>query len=279
MHISDLRFATLWIYLANGLKVIMRHAAAFISKTEKLATNNQFNYPQNIYCRTGFVIQTQRRRDGARSDFLLHWVRPFSRRFVVVIARFSVCCFTPPSYLRAFTCSSCAAAPIYTYHPDPRWVCHICCFMSRLLSCLELYGLVCRRSHWPVCNTGIIWVFICSFFFFFYFRLSVCLMWSCVPQYNYLSSSRCSSAAGAPASLTLHKKDHRPGDDISEIMSIFTRTSRPLHLERKERIRSLQMPSHHLSLTVRVESRWGEPLPLHAVMNCHHHLAEDRYRL
>lgn len=173
MHISDLRFATLWIYLANGLKVIMRHAAAFISKTEKLATNNQFNYPQNIYCRTGFVIQTQRRRDGARSDFLLHWVRPFSRRFVVVIARFSVCCFTPPSYLRAFTCSSCAAAPIYTYHPDPRWVCHICCFMFRLLSCLELYGLVCRRSHWPVCNTGIIWVFICSFFFFTFVSLSV----------------------------------------------------------------------------------------------------------
>lgn len=70
LHISGLRRVTLWMYLANGLKVIMRHAAAFIFKTEKLANNNQFNYPQNIYCRIGFVIQPQRRREEMRSDFL-----------------------------------------------------------------------------------------------------------------------------------------------------------------------------------------------------------------
>lgn len=57
-----------------------------------------------------------------------------------------------------------------------------------------------------------------------------------------------------------YKKDNRPGDDISEIMSVFTRTPRPLHLQRKKRIRSLQMSSPHPSLSVHVESWWGEPL-------------------
>ena len=95
------------------------------------ANNNQFNYPQNIYCGIGFVMQTQRRRVATTSDFLLHSARPFSRRFVVVIAWFSVCCFTRPSYQCGF--SGCAAASIYTYHPDLRWVCHICCFICCLL--------------------------------------------------------------------------------------------------------------------------------------------------
>lgn len=120
LHISVLRRVTLWMYLANGLKVIMRHEADFIFKTEKLANNNQFNYPQNIFCRIGFVIQPQRRREEMRSDFLLHRVRPFSRRFVVIIARFSVRCFTQSTYLRALTHRSCACAPICTHHADLR---------------------------------------------------------------------------------------------------------------------------------------------------------------
>lgn len=36
-----------------------RHAAAFTFRTGKLANNNQFNYPQNIYSGTGFVTQTR----------------------------------------------------------------------------------------------------------------------------------------------------------------------------------------------------------------------------
>lgn len=133
VHFGHLKLAILRIYSANGLKVIMsacRHVAALYSDRET-ANNNQFNYPQNIYCRIGFVMQTQRRRVATTSDFLLHSARPFSRRFVVVIAWFSVCCFTRPSYQCGF--SGCAAASIYTYHPDLRWVCHICCFIFCLL--------------------------------------------------------------------------------------------------------------------------------------------------
>lgn len=253
----------------------MRHAAAFIFKTEKLANNNQFNYPQNIYCRIGFVIQPQRRREEMRSDFLLHRVRPFSRRFVVVIARFSVRCFTQSTYLRALTHRSCTSAPICTHHADLRWVCHICCFVSCLLSCSEQYGLVLE------CPTGLCVILASHEYLLVLLRtlvLHFCalsvwlgLRWSCASQYNYLSSRR-SSAAGAPASPTLHKKDRRPGDDISEIMSIFTHTAHPLPLERRERMRSFQIPSHHLSFTAWVQ-------PRRAVMNYHLHLAEDRYRL
>lgn len=79
-------------------------AAALIFKTEKLANNNQFNYPQNIYCRIGFVIQTQKQEGAGRKEWLLAapCARPFSRRFVVIIAWFSVCCFTSPGYLCDF---------------------------------------------------------------------------------------------------------------------------------------------------------------------------------
>lgn len=153
--------------------------------------------------------------------------------------------------------------------------------LSSVSSLARSYGLVWRGVPcWPVRNTGVTWEFIRDLALFYSFAvlrsLSVC-MWPCGQQYNYLSSYRCSFAAGAPASVTLHKKDNRPGDDISEILSVFTRTSRPLHLERKKRIRSLQMPSHHLSLGVHVESWWGEPL--YAVMSCRRHLTEDRYML
>lgn len=134
VHFGHLKLATLRIYFVQMVwKSLWARAdtSPLYIQTEKTANNNQFNYPQNIYCRIGFVMQTQRRRVATTSDFLLHSARPFSRRFVVVIAWFSVCCFTRPSYQCGF--SGCAAASIYTYHPDLRWVCHICCFIFCLL--------------------------------------------------------------------------------------------------------------------------------------------------
>lgn len=73
------------------------------------------------------------------------------------------------------------------------------------------------------------------------------------------------------------KRDHRPGDDISEIMSCFTRTPPPSLRSAEERYDEglLQMPSHHLSLTI--ESWQGEPF--YAAINCHHHLETKTYRL
>lgn len=181
-----------------------RHGAALYSDRET-ANNNQFNYPQNIYCGTGFVMQTQRRRVVTTSDFLLHSARPFSRRFVVVIAWFSVCCFTRPSYQCGF--SGCAAASIYTYHPDLRWVCHICCFIfCFLLGAMDLFF---KGPVWPPSrNSGITWRF-------FGHLLCVCVcvyVCVCVILHGFLalshvcavlithSSCLCSSAADARAS-------------------------------------------------------------------------------
>lgn len=153
----------------------------------------------------GFVMQTQGRREGTSSDFLLHSVRPFSRRFVVVIAWFSARCFTQPTYLRALTYSGCAAASIYTYHTDPRWVCHIRCFVFRLLS-LRAVGLFGGRLS-SLCALfwclALLFFFLLNPFLYFFFCVSCSSIITSPPS---TFSSHFSSAAGAPASLTLHKK-------------------------------------------------------------------------
>lgn len=177
--------------------------APLLYSDREAANNNQFNYPQNIYCRRGFVMQTQRRRVATTSDFLLHCARPFSRRFVVVIAWFSVCCFTRPSYQCGYTFSGCAATSIYTYHPDLRWVCHIgCSIFCLLLGAMGLLFFFLIRPVWPPCAQhwhhvriylDIFLVCVCNFPRFS--RIE-----SRVQRYNYLSSRVSSPVADAPVS-------------------------------------------------------------------------------
>lgn len=115
----------------------------FYSRRSKLANNNQFNYPQNIYCRIGFVIQTRRRRDVI---FLLHYVRPFSRRFVVVIAWFSVCCFTQPSFsVWVHGEQQCRCIHLYTSPRSALSLSHLL-FYVLLPPLAWSYRLVCGRS-------------------------------------------------------------------------------------------------------------------------------------
>lgn len=153
-----------------------------------------------------------------------------------------------PSYLCGFTFSVAPPASIYTYHTDLLWVCHICCFyvpfpllLGAISSFIESPGLC---------------AIICTFAQKLHVCLSVCLWPVCSDaDSTYLSSAD-------PLELQLLRplwpcteKCHRPGDGISEIMSIFTRASRPLYQERKRcRMRSLHVPSGHLSLIVLVVS-------------------------
>lgn len=184
-----------------------RHAAAFTFTTEKLANNNQFNYPQNIYCRIGFVIQTQRRRVETRSDFLLHCVRPF---FQTVCRRYC------PIYCVLFYTAKLSVRVQQLYGFLHLYVSHRSALsLSHLLfcvSCLELWDC---WSHWPVRKTDItrafIWAFLCGFAFCLVFVFS---------SYGYVLQQ-----VLQPPTLLI--KDHNPGYDISEMMSIFTRTSPP----------------------------------------------------
>lgn len=147
----------------------------------------------------------------------------------------------------------CAAASIDTCHTGPRRA--------------RSHRLVCGRSHWPARLAGNTCIFIRALFCFFqvcareflsiYLYIFIYEMHAtvamCAAVYNYLSCSdqlALSSAAGSPASLTLSRKRtkkkakcQRPGDGINEMsMSIFRRTSRPLHQQRsgsRGRMRSL----------------------------------------
>lgn len=208
-------------------------------------------------------MQTQGRREGTSSDFLLHSVRPFSRRFVVVIAWFSARCFTQPTYLRALTYSGCAAASIYTYHTDPRWVCHIRCFVFRLLS-LRAVGLFGGRLSSLCAFLASHVVVFFSFKSLFVFFLSVChvaVLLPLLPLHLLLSFLLCSRCSGL--SDPAQKRDHRPGDDISEIMSCFTRTPPPsLHpslplrggkVRRRSFTNAIPSPVTHY----RVAARWA----------------------
>lgn len=237
--------------------------APLLYSDRETANNNQFNYPQNIYCRMGFVMQTQRRRVATTSDFLLHCARPFSRRFVVVIAWFSVCCFTRQSYQCGFAYSGCAAAFIYTYHPDLRWVCHIGCFIFRLLlGAMGLYSFF-LSPVWPPCAQqwdhvriylDICFVCVCNFPRFSWIE-------SRVRRYNYLCSCLCSSAADAPASDPEKKSTTDQVMTLVELCLFFARTSSLLHLERMIFTNASASPVTH----------WCRGKLLRTVMKCRHH--------
>lgn len=160
---SDLRFATLRIYISPMVwKSLWVRAGFYIQDRDKLANNNQFNYPQNIYSRIGFVIQTQRRRrrrEGGREvisccTMCFHFPDGLSSLLpdlVCVVLHSPVICVS--------------SASIYTYHTDQRWVCHILVFymFCLLLSLAWSYiGLFCRTGL-HVRNTGITCAFIWTF--------------------------------------------------------------------------------------------------------------------
>lgn len=128
------------------------------SRQKKLANNNQFNYPQNIYCRIGFVIQTQRRRVETRSDFLL---RPF---FQTVCRRYCLiyCVLFYMAKLSGRVQQLYGFLHLYVSHRSALSLSHL----LFCVSCLELWGC---WSHWPVRKTdtarAFIWAFLCGFAF------------------------------------------------------------------------------------------------------------------
>lgn len=254
-------------------------AAAFAFKTEKLANNNQFNYSQNIYSRIGFVIRTQSEEKWffffACCTVCFHFpdgLSSLSPDLVCVVLHSPVICVGLRTAL-------CRCIHLYISQRSALSLSHL---VLHVLSLLLLRGLFAvplaraqRRHHISIYS--LIWTFVivlrpknslytadppvyinrvAGFF----------SMWPCVHrcrQYNYLPPD--------PLSLLLLQqvlrplrpctgKCQRPGDGISKMMSIFTCSLRPLHQERKERIRSLQMPPHHLSLTRRIVGRWASTL-------------------
>lgn len=214
-----------------------RHAALLSQPRHwKLKNNNQFNYPQNIYCGIlscghGGGGGGSGGGKGTRRDVLLHSVRPFSTRFAVVIAWFSGrAVFTPPTCPRALTYA--AVTSIYAYHTDPPRVCHIHCFMFRLPSC-STGSRVCRGGFLSLCAVcGVAPFNLCpagAFFFSFCSPLS-CMSCSCI----IIITSPPSPVLISPLQQVLRarwprtKKGARgPGDDISEIMSWFTPVPSP----------------------------------------------------
>lgn len=160
LRISALWLATLWnISRQFGPGVApsaaqTRHAACVhIQDTRNLKNNNQFNYPQNIYC--GILScghKRRRERDAPRCLAALS-VRPFSTRFAVVIAWFSArAVFTPPTYpAYAHVRRLRRCIHLYVSHGSALSLSHplfLCAASSS-----ALFGLVCREAFWACAHS------------------------------------------------------------------------------------------------------------------------------
>lgn len=270
----------------SGSRAHCRHAALPSRPTHwKLKNNNQFNYPQNIYC---WILSCGHRGGGGGGD-------SWEGRGTAALSCYSLCVHFPhglPSLLPDLVAALfflyttyAAAASIYAYHADPRWALSHPLFyvppplllqgLARLQgeafwACVAPFNLdpagtffflsLVFSSHPYLCHVALLLLLL----------LSIILL----HLFPSLLRSRCCQLAD-PERI----QKQCPGDDISQIMSHFTRvpsTTSTLHPQspmhpatcKEGMAKVLTSASYYLSLGI----EWRQGEPLYAAVNCHRHL-------